>query len=375
MRILHIVTLLSPDSAYGGPVRVALNQCAALNNRGHHTTVVAAARGYPAPPTSLDEVNVQAFPAHMALPKIGFAGLRGAGMSRWLRRHARDIDVAHVHLARDFVTLPAARIFAAAKVPFVVQPHGMVDPSSRLLAKPLDLMWTRPALSAADTVFYLTPREADQLRTVAGRHLSLRELNNGVPVATSTPSSKHVKSRPEVLFLARLHRRKRPEMFVQMAQQLLGEGFDADYVLVGPDEGAKREVYELMSAAPDRRIRYEGPIASGAVSHRLSQAGIYVLPSVDEPYPMSVLEAMAVGRPVVVTDTCGLAPLVNATNSGLVVGADLESLTGAVRRLLTEPTLWREMSSNAQRTAVEQLSMAPVVDILEECYHHAVATC
>ena len=375
MRILHIVTLLSPDSAYGGPVRVALNQCAALNNRGHHTTVVAAARGYPTPPTSLHEVDVHAFPARVTLPKIGFAGLRGVGMSRWLRSQLRDIDVAHIHLARDFVTLPAARIFAAAKVPFVVQPHGMVDPSRRLLAKPLDLMWTRPALSAADTVFYLTPREATELRTVARSQLSLRELNNGVPVAASVPSSTHVKSRPEVLFLARLHRRKRPEMFVQMAQQLLRDGFDVDFALAGPDEGAKQEVYQLMSDSPDRRIRYEGPVASGAVSQRMSKASIYVLPSVDEPYPMSVLEAMAVGRPVVVTDTCGLAPLVRATRSGMVVGSDLESLTSAVRQLLTTPALWREFSHNARRTAVEQLSMAPVADILEECYHHAVARC
>jgi glycosyltransferase involved in cell wall biosynthesis len=372
MRILHIVTLLSPDSAYGGPVRVALNQCASLNSRGHHTVVAAAARGYPSLPTSLHDVEVQGFPARTTLPKIGFAGLRGGGMTRWLRDHLQDFDIAHVHLARDFVTLPAARILGALGKPFVVQTHGMVDPSDRLLARPLDLLWTRPALAAADTVFYLTPRESEELKTVAGKPLSLRELNNGVPSPAVYPS-RPATGRPEVLYLARLHPRKRPAMFVQMAQQLLSEGLDADFAVAGPDEGAKVEVDTLLAHAPDPRITCEGPVTSEAVTARMSAATIYVLPSVDEPYPMSVLEAMAVGLPVVVTDTCGLAPLITETRSGLVAGADLDSLTAAVRRLLTTPKLLEEMSNNARRAAVERLGMGSVADTLEDCYHSAIA--
>lgn len=372
MRILHVVTLLSPDSAYGGPVRVALNQCASLNNRGHNTVIAAAARGYAALPTSLNNVDVQGFPARQTLPKIGFAGLRGGGMTRWLRHHLQDFDIAHVHLARDFVTLPAARTFAALGKPFVVQTHGMVDPSDRLLAKPLDRMWTRPALAAADTVFYLTPQESEELQTVAGRPLSLRELNNGVPSPAHYPS-RPATGRPEVLYLARLHPRKRPALFVEMAQQLLGEGLDADFTVAGPDEGAKKDVDILLDSTPDPRITCEGPVTAEAVTARMSAATIYVLPSVDEPYPMSVLEAMSVGLPVVITDTCGLAPLISQTHSGLVVGADLESLSEAVRRLLTTPKLLQDMGNNARRTAVERLGMSPVTDILEECYDRAIA--
>lgn len=372
MRILHIVTLLSPDSAYGGPVRVALNQCASLNGRGHQTMVAAAARGYPTPPTSLQGVDVQGFPAKTMVPNIGFAGLRAAGMTRWLRRHLHDIDVAHVHLARDFVTLPAARVLAETGTPFVVQPHGMVDPSSRLLAKPLDRVWTQPTLETADTVFYLNPREKYDLRSVARRPLSLRELNNGVPESVSRSTDVRPRHRPEVLFLARLHPRKRPGIFVQMAQRLLEEGFDVDFTIAGPDEGAKRDIDRHLAVKPDSRIRYEGSVAPEDVTTRLSAATIYVLPSVDEPYPMSVLEAMAVGLPVVVTDSCGLAPMITATKSGLVAGPDLDSLADSVRQLLTNSLLLRRASANARRAAAERLGMGPVTDILEESYRRAL---
>jgi glycosyltransferase involved in cell wall biosynthesis len=372
MRILHIVTLLSPDSAYGGPVRVALNQCAALNGRGHQTLVAAAARGYADPPTSLQGVDVRGFPAQTIVPGIGFAGLRAVGMTRWLRRQARDIDVAHVHLARDFVTLPAARVLAEMGTPFVVQPHGMVDLSTRLLAEPLDRVWTRPTLATADTVFYLNPREENDLRRVAHGPLALQALNNGVPHAVPARTPLRVQGRPQVLFLARLHPRKRPGMFVQMAQRLLDEGLDVDFTLAGPDEGAKPEVDALLSGRPDTRIRYEGAVAPDSVTTRLSAATVYVLPSVDEPFPMSVLEAMAVGVPVVVTDSCGLAPLINDTGSGLVAGPDLDSLADAVRRLLTDSKLLRRTSANARRTAAEELGMEPVTDILEQSYRRAL---
>jgi glycosyltransferase involved in cell wall biosynthesis len=93
-----------------------------------------------------------------------------------------------------------------------------------------------------------------------------------------------------------------------------------------------------------------------------------VLPAIDEPYSMSVLEAMSVGLPVVVTDTCGLAPIIEETGSGIVVGSDLESLTEAVRRILDTPSLATTMGANAFRAASERMSMSSVADILERTY-------
>lgn len=372
MRILHVVTLISPDAAYGGPVRVALNQCSALQGRGHDVVVAAAARGYDHMPTLVGDVSVRVFDARTSVPGIGCAGLRGAGMSRWIAEHASEFDVAHVHLARDFVTLPAARACIRKGIPVVAQTHGMIDQSSRVLAKPLDLFWTRPVLRAASTVFYLTPREANDLKGVVGGLETLWWLNNGVPLADPRESSSVV-ARPEVLFLARLHPRKRPAMFVQMAHRLIQQGYVANFALVGPDDGTQREVDALIvEYGLQSRVRYEGSLPQDRAVSRLRRASVYVLPAVDEPYPMSVLEAMSVGLPVVVTDTCGLAPLIEETRSGIVVGPDLDSLTDAVRRMLDEPTLATEMAENGRRAAVERLSMSAVADVLEGRYQRAV---
>jgi glycosyltransferase involved in cell wall biosynthesis len=79
-----------------------------------------------------------------------------------------------------------------------------------------------------------------------------------------------------------------------------------------------------------------------------------------------------VGLPVVVTDTCGLAPLIEETYSGIVVGPDLDSLSDAVQRILDAPSLLNTMGENARLTVSERLGMSSVTEILERTYQRAV---
>ena len=375
MRILQVVTLVSPDSAYGGPVRVAENQCTALLSRGHDVHLAAGVRGYDSVPDMVGAVPATLFPVRTTIPRIGFAGLRAAGLVRWVRRHAAEFDVAHVHLARDFVTLPAALALVRAGVPVVAQPHGMIDASNRMLARPLDHYLTKPVLRAASSVLHLTPREFDDLAGVAGDSIALRELHNGVPETTVSADVERTAD-GEVLFMARLHPRKRPTMFVRMAAALVDAGVDARFTLVGPDEGEGAAVANLIDEfSLHGRVTYEGPLAPAQSITRMGRAKVYVLPSVDEPYPMSVLEAMSVGLPVVVTDTCGLAPLIATAGCGLVVASDdIDSLVAAVRTILETPGLAGEMGENARRTVADRLGMSAVVDILEQNYRRAIFT-
>lgn len=370
MRILHVVTLLTPDGAYGGPARVALNQAAALASRAHELTVAASYSGYDLPPESIDGVRLQLFPRSTVVPGTGFAGIRGRGMWRWLRSAIDDFDVVHVHLARDLVTLPAARL-ALRTTPVVLQTHGMIDASNKLLARPLDAAWTKRTLRQASSILHLTPREAADLTEVAGPGLRLRPLPNGVPVQNGTRSA-HSEV-PEVLYLARLHPRKRPELFVRMAHDLLRGGVNARFTLVGPDEGSGPAVTELIAGGGFAdRITLEPPIAPERVAERMAGAAIYVLPSVDEPYPMSVLEAMSLGLPVVVTDTCGLAPMIRESGGGRVVGHGLDELTAAVGDMLADPGAADAAGALGRETTLAHHGMDAVAGQLEEIYTDAI---
>lgn len=381
MRVLHVVTLVSPDAAFGGPVRVAENQAVELRARGHEITVAAGTRGYRAgggqpegaagpPPRDLGGVPLRLFPVHPVLPGAGFSGLASAPMLLWLDREVQRCDVVHVHLARDLVTLPAAWLARRRRTPYVVQPHGMVVESGHRLAGVLDAGLTRRVLTGAAAVLHLTPQERDGLVAVARGPLPLHQLGNGVPGVPLVPA---LPAQPEVLFCARLHARKRPLMFVEMARALLAEGVDASFALVGPDEGQGSAVGAAVGGADPLRLRLEGPLAPSATLGRMAAASLLVLPSLDEPYPMTVLEAMSIGRPVVVTKSCGLAAAVAEYGCGLVVGETLPALVDGVRNLLADPAGLAAMAARAAAAAREHFGMAVVADRLEQAYDGASA--
>ncbi len=365
MRILSIVTLVSPLGEYGGPVRVAVNQAIELRRLGHEVLLAGSARGYEAGrPTELEGVPAALYPARTLLPGIGFAGLAAPGLHRRLARLTRNVDVVHIHAARDLVTLPAADWVRRRGIPYVVQTHGMITPTERMLARPLDAWLTRRVLRDAKRIFYLTEREKNELPQVGGSALKLEQLGNGVPVPPVYPTPPGV----EVLYLARLAERKRPIEFVEMAKRVGSEFPDVRFRLVGPDEGQGSRVAEAIRDSDGVDIEWEGAISPDAAVERISRATIYVLPSVDEPFPMSVLEAMSLGVPVVITDSCGLAPLVDDEKCGVVVDDSLSSLVAAVTSLLRDPDRARELGATGARVTRQRLGMTAVGHQLERAY-------
>jgi glycosyltransferase involved in cell wall biosynthesis len=172
---------------------------------------------------------------------------------------------------------------------------------------------------------------------------------------------------PEVLFLARLHARKRPGLFVEMARRLLADGVHARFTLVGPDAGEGAAVLAAIGDEP--RISWEGPVDPQEAPLRMARASAYVLPAEREPYPMSVLEAMSVGLPVVVCRDCGLAPVVSGSRSGQVAEGTVEDLAAAVRSVLADPYAY---GRRARETARRDFAMSAVADRLLTVYRHAV---
>lgn len=351
---------------------MAINQAKALTALGHEVVVAAAAGGFDGPlPSSFDGYPVRLFPARRLIPASGFAGLASPGLLKWLAKNIRWADIIHVHLARDLVTLPAAAVALMVRKPVFIQTHGMIDRTSKLLAKPLDLFFTRPILNAARVVLYLTDRERKDLMGVAGKRLVLRHLPNGVSLLTDDmikPAADKAQE-VEVLYLARLHTRKRPKEFVTAAKQLLGDGLSASFKLVGPDEGEVSTIRHIIDTCEfSRQIIYEGPIAPDKTLQRMMECDIYVLPSVNEPFPMSVIEAMATGKPVIITETCGLSQFVLLAGAGLVVDESQSALTSAIARLVQDEGLRLAMGKSAKQLVIKEFAIESVAEKLEHFY-------
>ncbi|MEU9619485.1 MULTISPECIES: glycosyltransferase [unclassified Streptomyces] len=321
MKILHIVTLHTPDHAFGGPTRVALNLSKVQRAGGDDARVMALGDGFAGRlPRTVEGVPVHLFQARHLLPVFEVSGITSGALLLAARRMMRGADLVHVHLMRDLVTLPAALLALASRTPLVVQTHGMVDPTEKRVAQLTDLLGVRKVLRGADAVLHLTERERLDVHAVAAPvPLRTVRLVNGVR-PQERKAAREPGRPPTVLFLARIQERKRPEDFVAAMPAVLAEHPDARFVLAGPDTGALPATLELARRLGVRdSLDHVGPLGREEVLAAGRQADVYVLPSIEEPLGVSVLEAMSVGTPVVITRTCGLGPDVARAGAGRVI--------------------------------------------------------
>lgn len=374
MKICQIVAYVSRDGAYGGPTTVAFAQCGALSAE-NEVTLAAGWDGQAGQPTAdgIHRVYRRAY-----RPLRSFGSLASPALMAWFVRNARSFDIVHIHLGRDLMVMPLAMACRLLGVPYVVQTHGMVRFDGGWVQRLYDVLLTRPVLRGAGRAFTLTQEESLAL-AAAGFQPALEELRNAVPpqaqqvpasvgsapgtglptpaAETAADSSASGNGRTggseepvEVLFCSRLHQRKRPELFVAAASELHERHPGRfRFRVVGPDGGQLAVVTAAVSGFPPGHFTYDGPVAPEDVPDVFARADVLVLPSIDEPFPMVVLEALAHGLPAVIDETCGLAPIIGGRPGARVVNASAATVADAVESILDsttdEPRAARELAA------------------------------
>ena len=189
------------------------------------------------------------------------------------------------------------------------------------------------------------------------RHLAL--LPNPLPMPVVPAAVGSAGDRQGFVTVARLVPQKGIDVLIRALAQTSGAAQDWTLTLVG--DGPEREALErqVLQAGLEEKVHFLGFRSDPQTS--LLQAGVFVLPSRYEGMPNALLEAMAVGLAVVVTDASpGPLEVVEAGVSGLVVPSDEPAaLADALDRLAAQPQL-RERLGAAAREALRQ-SDWPVV--------------
>jgi glycosyltransferase involved in cell wall biosynthesis len=160
---------------------------------------------------------------------------------------------------------------------------------------------------------------------------------------------------PVVGFAGRLERRKGVHTLVDAMRSVWGQRPEVELALMGSDtwDGGRVSDQLRKAARPHAdRVHLLGHQHSGPLLAGLARADIVALPSVWEAFGIVALEAMAVGRPVVVTSDSGFEEFVRAGRDGLIVPPrDAEALAEALRRLLDDAALRQRLGSSAASRA------------------------
>lgn len=144
--------------------------------------------------------------------------------------------------------------------------------------------------------------------------------------------------------------RKGSAMLIQACAEL---GDRVELTLVGPVEP---DFGAVLSRLPIDDVVMAGPLSRDSVHQAYAGADIFCLPSVEEGFGMAVLEAMATGLPIVISDQVGAADVVEEGETGFVVPVfDQDALTNALRQLVDDSIQRREMGEKAS-AAVQKVS-------------------
>jgi glycosyltransferase involved in cell wall biosynthesis len=146
-----------------------------------------------------------------------------------------------------------------------------------------------------------------------------------------------------VLFLGRLVAKKSPDLLMRAFAHSVGSSAfpDAMLVIAGADEGdGYRRELESLSVRLNLtdRVLFTGPLYDEAKWEAYRDADVFVLPSQHENFGNAAGEAVACGTPVIVTDRCGIAPLVDG-RAGLIVAYDVDALQHSLHQLLRDVVL------------------------------------
>lgn len=267
--------------------------------------------------------------------------LLGSTKQALLAAHAEHrFDVVHAHQAYP-TGYVAVRLRSRLGVPVVITSHrGDVGEASRYRHRWIARRRMIHALAAADAVTGVSDELKAIIDGLADGRARSHVIPNGVDLDPAMPTEPppefaELVGRPFILTLGRLHHYKGLDVLLEAMALLRGAG-RACHRLVIAGDGEIRD--DLTRQARDRGIaddvRFVGQVIGQAKAWLLGNCQLFVQPSREEGLPLTVLEAMAAGRPIVGSDLPGIRQLVGANHCGLLtpVGS-AQSLADAIARL------------------------------------------
>ncbi len=359
MRILHVIPSLDP--ADGGPPQVAVRLAEAQARIGHQVGLLhiespphrrGAVAGLVDSPPGERRSTIES----VDRPRGFVARLRAWGG----RIASLGPQIVHIHGVWEPEIVAAARECRRHRIPYVIRTFGALNPWSldqKRLKKRLFLKMLHGGMLRQSCFLHaLNHQEAGHLEALKlGTEIEV--FPNGVfleEFAQSDPDAARLSvpglgASPFVLFMARLHPMKGLDLLADAFAQAARRVGAAHLVVAGPrDIGAEDFEHRIAAAGIGDRVHLVGEVAGERKLGLLQAASLFAQPSRNEGFSVSILEALASGRPVVITPECNFTQVAEH-EAGLVVPFDITAVAEAIQHLLCDRESSIRMGRNARR--------------------------
>ncbi len=398
MNLLHVIS--SMDPSHGGPCQAIRNLVEPLKKLNVHSEVVSLDS-----PT-MTFMSKDLFPIH-ALGSSKGPWSYSAKLLPWLLDNLSRFDAVIIHglwLYHGYGTAKAFRHFRKSDKKntgpkLFIMPHGMLDPyfqrapERKLKALRNWMYWKifeSSVVNGADGLLFTCEAELLLARKPFRPYAPKREINVGLGIQKPpafTPSMREaflqkcpeVRDSPFILFLGRIHEKKGVDLLINAFFDVILELHGREYgnnavatlVIAGPGLETQygQRVQQLVSKAekPKKLIFFPGMLTGEAKWGAFYDCQAFILPSHQENFGISVAEALATGRPVLISNQVNIWKEIKAAGGGIVADDTLE---GVKNLFVTWGNLSneqkREMGRRAQNTFEKNFAIDPVAQRLAD---------
>ena len=383
MKVLHVIPSVSPS--LGGPTQVVLNLVKALRECNIDAEIVTTNDNGTSlldvplyQKTEYEEVPVWFLP-RFSPPLKEF--IFSPAITKWLWQNIRNYDIIDNHYLFSYASSCAGAIARWQKIPYTVRTMGQLSPwalaQSQRKKQIYSLLIERHNLQCAAAIHCTSAGEAEDVRKF-GITTPTVTLPLGVNQPEEFPNAKQkiheiYQISPEVpivLFLSRLHYKKRPDLLIRSLSKLAVNQTKFHLILAGT--GEPEYLQELQNLVLDngltKQTTFAGFVTGKDKDLLLQGSDLFVLPSFSENFGIAVAEALAHELPIIITPDIQIAPEISVANAGLIVPGEEEVMANAIAQLLDNPEQRYQLSENGKKLVKQRYSWNAIASQLTEVY-------
>jgi glycosyltransferase involved in cell wall biosynthesis len=265
-------------------------------------------------------------------------------------------DIVHAHDYRHFTSDLAAMYSRTSKKPLLMTLHGFFYNTGQFFRNVMsvyDKIFGQLSLKTAQRLICVSKRMALD-RAISGFQSKISIVPNGVPQNMAADCHGHDDFKQKygvrnkmILAVGRLSHQKGFEYLIEAHKKILEENDDYQLCIVGPDAGSESALRQL--AGEGKSVIFTGAIPRSELLQAYGAADMFVLPSLSEGCPLTLLEAMGFGKPIVATSV-GMVPdiIENGRNGVLIAPADTEYLAKGIQEVMNDETFARGIGRSAK---------------------------
>jgi glycosyltransferase involved in cell wall biosynthesis len=370
MRLLVCVPWFAPARAFGGTVTVAVATVAGALDAGHEVTVATTdaldlhsrvPAGAPSEPAGAEVIRFRNVSHRLAATNAPLP----RGLRRWLREYVRDYDAVLLFDVYSAQSVLAARAAKRAGVPYVLQALGTLPATPERgragVKRAFLALWGQRTVREAAACLYLSEIERKEYLAQGADPARLHDL----PPPLELPGDGDGRAAvPTVLYLGQLHRIKRIDVLIEAFARVHQALPDARLKVAGPPSSHGEE----LRRQADRlglgdSVEFTGLLTEEEKARELADAHVFALLSASEGLPVTPLEALSCGTPVVLSPGCGL-PQIDGV-AGIVCDGTATGAAEAISSLLNDPASARRLGEAGRGFAGDYRRDAVVPRLLE----------